>query len=98
MQRWGSGRPLSQVDREGGWGPESIHLETATMGIRDRPLEREERTGMSTERQWGALELVGVTLKEDPATDVGGGRAATGRKPKYTASGSADVCEGSDEQ
>ena len=32
---------------------------------------------MSSERQWGTLELMGLTKKEDPTMKVGDGRVAT---------------------
>ena len=70
-----SGRDLRKIDRRR--RPKLTHVGINTLETFNRPLERGDRVEMSAERQWMALELVGLTKKKDPTTVVGEGRAAT---------------------
>ena len=69
-----SGRCLRRVDRRK--RPKLTNAEITTLLNCDRPLERGERIEMSAERQWGALDLMGLMKKDDPTTVVGEGSAS----------------------
>ena len=50
-------------------------MEIAKLANCDRPSGKDERSEISTERQWGALEVTGLMNKE-PTTEVGDGGIA----------------------
>ena len=68
------GRDIRKLNR--GKRPKLTTLEIAKLLNCDRPADEEERGEMSGERQWGALESMGL-LKKDPAKEDGEEKATT---------------------